>query len=95
VIAAALGTGYLLGFSLFLIEAIGPDTPGAAALPLALIAALPLALIAALFWPLVPAVPPRRAVTAGLVLLVAAIGIALWARLDPIAATVPPYSLKS
>lgn len=87
VIAAALGTGYLLGFSFFLIEAIGPDTPGAAALPLALIAAL--------LWPLVPAVPSRRAATAGLVLLVAAIGIALWVRLDPIAATVPLYSLKS
>lgn len=86
VVAAALGVGYLLGFAVFLLQGIGPDTPGAVALPLALAAML--------VWPLIPPMRARSAATAGLALLVAATGIALWVRLDPLAPTVPAYSLR-
>lgn len=84
VVAAALGTGYLLGFGFFLIEAIGPDTPGAAALPLALIAVL--------LSPLLPPVASKSAVRVAAGLLVVALGIAVSIRVAPLSPTVPVYS---
>ena len=84
VIAAALGVGYMLGFGFFLLQAVGPGMP--------MVAALPLALSALLLWPLIPEVDRRAALTAVAALMVAAIGIALWVRLDPVAPSVAVYS---
>lgn len=87
-IAVLLG-GSVLGFILALghqlMQGVGPDMPSVAALPLALAA---LALI-----PLWPGLSHRHARQAGLVLLVLALGVALWVRFDPVADTVATYSL--
>jgi hypothetical protein len=83
-VAAALGVGYMLGFGWFLLEAVGPKTP--------MIAALPLAISAVLVLPLMPAIERRRANLAAGVLLAAALGIALWVLLDPIAPSIAVYS---
>lgn len=84
VIVAMLGVGYMLALGFQLIEAVGPTMPMAAALPLILAATL-----------VAPLVPPatRRAalLTAGL-LVVLALAIALWVRLDAIAPSVAVYS---
>lgn len=84
VAAAMLGVGYMLGFGFFLLQAVGPKTP--------MIAAVPLAIGAVLLQPLIPAVDRRRATSASVVLLVLALGIALWVLLDPIAPSVAAYS---
>ncbi len=86
VVTGALGAGYLLGLSFFVLQAIGPDTPSAVALPLAMIAVL--------LWPLIPLVPRRGGAIAAGMLLVAAAGVALSVRLDPMAPSVATYSLK-
>ena len=83
-VAAALGVGYLLGFSFFLIEGIGPGTPFAVAVPLMLAAVL--------LWPLLPWLRRRTGLVVAAVLLVLACGVALWVRLDAVAPSVPPYS---
>ena len=85
IVTAALGVGYLVGMTFSLLEAVGPDLPSAAALPLALIGALA--------WPLVPPLRRRDALVSVAILLLAACVIALWVRFDPIAPSVPPYSL--
>lgn len=82
IIAAMLGIGYMLGLGFFLMQAVGPGTPMAAALPLAISAVLIL--------PLMP--EPRRALTMAVALLVIATGLALWALLDPIAPSVAVYT---
>ena len=52
-------------------------------------------LIALLVWPLLrSAAPPRPFAIGAAVLLVTATGLALSVRLDPMAETVPPYSLR-
>lgn len=84
VIVAALVGGYMLALGWQLIEAVGPGKPMAAALPLALAAVLAA--------PLVPAVTRHKAVKAAALLIVLALAIALWVRLDPIAPSIPPYS---
>lgn len=86
IVTAALGVGYLLGFAFFLIQAVGPDMPWTVAVPLGLIAVL--------LWPLLPQPTRRTGLSVAAVLLVAAAGIALWVRLDPIADTVATYSLR-
>jgi len=84
VIVAALVGGYMLALGWQLIEAVGPGMPMAAALPLALAAVLAA--------PLVPAVTRHKAVKAAALLIVLALAVALWVRLDPIAPSIPPYS---
>jgi len=83
-IAAMLGVGYMLGFGWFLLEAVGPKTP--------MIAALPLAISTMLLLPLTPPVARRRTDIAAAALLIAALGIALWVLLDPIAPSIAVYS---
>ena len=82
----AMEGAYVLAFAFFLMQAIGPDTPSAAALPLAVVAMLA--------WPLVPRVASRRLLRVAIVLVLAATGVALKVRLDPMAASVATYSLK-
>jgi hypothetical protein len=62
-------------------------------MPSAIAIFAPLALL--LLWPLVPRLPRRPALLAALGLVLVAGALALWVRLDPIAASVPPYSDKS
>ena len=84
-LAAALGGGYLLAFGFAIFQAIGPTTP--------MVAALPLVLAATLLAPLAPPVGRRAAAISAATLLVPALALALWVRLDPLAPTVPPYSI--
>ena len=84
VIVAALGGGYMLALGWQLIEAVGPATP--------MVAALPLSLAAMLAAPLVPAIARGRALKAAGLLIILALAIALWVRLDAVAPSIPPYS---
>jgi hypothetical protein len=81
-VVAALVTGYLLALGWQIMQGVGPSMPFAVVLPagLAVIALLPL-------WP----EQKRPRMVAG-VLLVAAIGMALFVRFDPIPPTVAVYS---
>lgn len=83
-VVAALVAGYMLGFGFFLMQAVGPKTPEAALLPLAIAASALL--------PLVGEVRRRAAMTLAAILLVAATSVALWVRLDPLATSVAVYS---
>ncbi len=85
VAASALGGGYLLGLSFFLMEGVGPNLPS--------VAALPLALVLVLTWPLIPPIKARVGLAAAALPLVVAIGLALWVRSEPLAPSVPLYSL--
>ncbi|MBN8815056.1 MAG: M20/M25/M40 family metallo-hydrolase [Sphingomonas sp.] len=84
VVAAMLGVGYMLGFGFFLLQAVGPKTP--------MIAAMPLAVSTVLLLPLMPEADSRRATLISGLLLAAAVGIALWVLLDPIAPSIAAYS---
>jgi len=81
-VAAMLGVGYMLGLGFFLMQAVGPGMPMAAAIPLAISAVLLL--------PLMP--EPRRALMVAATLLAVATGIALWVLLDPVAPSAAVYS---
>lgn len=84
VVAATLGAGYMLGFGFFLLQAVGPRLPT--------VAAIPLVISAVLLLPIVPVTNRSHAnLTAGLLLL-AAVGIALWVRFDALAPSVAVYS---
>jgi hypothetical protein len=85
VVVAALGLAWLGGFAHFLLLAVGADVPSALAALL-----LPGLLLLA---PLMPEWPRRNALSVAGVLLFAAMGIALWVRLDPIAPSVAVYAL--
>ncbi|CAM3184435.1 Peptidase M28 domain-containing protein [Sphingomonas antarctica] len=84
VVLAAIGIGHLLAIGFLLMQAVGPGMP--------MIAALPLVLAATIAWPLAPIVSRQTALTAALLLIVAALAVALWVRLDPVAASVAVYS---
>jgi hypothetical protein len=84
VIAAMLGAGYMIALGWQLIEAVGPVTP--------MVVAVPLALAAVLLAPLVPAVARGRALQAAGLLIILALAIALWVRLDALAPSVAVYS---
>ena len=84
IILAAIGIGHQLAIGFFLLQAVGPATP--------MVAALPLVLISVIAWPLAPSVTRRLALTAATLLIVAALAIALWVRLDPLAPSVAVYS---
>ncbi|MDP3907109.1 M20/M25/M40 family metallo-hydrolase [Novosphingobium sp.] len=82
--AAAAVLGYMLALGHQLMQGVGPTMPMAAALPLALAA---LGLL-----PVWPGLTTRTARVAAAALLVAAIGVALWVRLDPVAESVAVYA---
>jgi hypothetical protein len=80
-IAAAIGLGHLAAFGHFTFLAVGADVPSA--MVAFLFAGAPL------LWPLLPDRAARRI---AILLLVAALGVALWVRFDPMAPSVPLYS---
>ena len=81
----ALGLGQLLYLAHFTFLGVGA--------PIADVMALYALLSALLVWPLLRlAVAPRRFSAAAAVLILAATGVALSVRLDPMAPTIPPYS---
>lgn len=84
VIMGVVGVGYMLALGFFLLQAVGPGMP--------FVAALPLALSALLLWPVMPPIGRRQALVVSGALLLVAVGIALWVRLDPVAASVAVYS---
>jgi hypothetical protein len=84
---AIIGLAWLGGFAHAALLSIGGDIPSAAA------AFAPMTLL--LLWPLLPHPVPRRVLLlAALVLVLAAIAIALWVRLDPMAASIPPWPAR-
>lgn len=84
VLAAGLGIGYLLALSFFLLQGVGGGSQ--------LVAVLPLALAAPILLPLAPPFERRRMLLAAGVFIAAGLAMALWVRLDAVAATVPTYS---
>jgi hypothetical protein len=81
---AILGLAWLGGFLHVLMLSVGADVPSAAA------GFAPMTLL--LLWPLLPHPVSRRALLITAAALVLAAGaVALWVRLDPIAASVPPW----
>ena len=80
---AAIIIGYMLGLFDQLMLGVGPDMPSLAIVPLAL---LTLAVL-----PAYAGLRPRTANMGAGVCLVLAVVLALWIRLDPVAATVPLY----
>lgn len=81
---AIAGVAWLGGFVHAVMLSVGGDMPSAAA------AFAPMTLL--LLWPLLPHPVPRRALlVATLALVLAAGAIALWVRLDPVAASIPPW----
>jgi hypothetical protein len=81
---ALVGIGHLLAQAHFIFLGIGAEMP--ALVMLLLLAVLPLIL---------PLWPERVALWMPTTALAAALALALWVRLDPIAASVPAYSLHS
>ncbi len=87
IVAAIIGLAWLGGLAHNVLLGIGADLPSVAA------AFAPLGFL--LLWPLLPLRSPRRPLLlVALALVVAAAGLALWVRLDPIAASVPPWPPK-
>jgi hypothetical protein len=82
--AAALGVGYMLTLGHALFQAMGPDMP--------FLMVLPLALSALLLLPLFARIERTRAIKETAVLVVLALGIALWVRFDAVAASAAVYS---
>ena len=76
--------GYSMQFGHQLVQAVGPDL-----LP---VAAIPALLAAIMLWPLLPRVPKRGVWTTAAALMTAAVILALWIRLDPVAETAAVYS---
>ena len=83
-LAAVFGLAFIGGFAHFALLGVGITMPSAVAVFAPLIMLL--------LWPLLPAMTARTALLAALVLVLAGAGIALWVRLDAIAASVPPYA---
>jgi len=83
-VCAMLGVGYMLTLGHGLFQAVGPDMP--------FVLALPLALSGLLLLPLFFRLERPRAMKETAVLVVLALGIALWVRFDAVAASVAVYS---
>ena len=86
IVIAAIGLAWLGSFAHFVLLAVGADVPSAAAV--LLIPAL------ALLAPLLPTWPRRTTLGVSGVMLAAAIGIALWVRLDAVAPSVAVSALS-
>lgn len=84
-ITAALGLAWLGGFGHFLLLAVGADVPSALAALL-----LPALVLLA---PIMPEWPRRTALSIAGVLVLAAIAVALWVRLDALAPSIAVYAL--
>ena len=82
-LAAVPALAWLGGLAHVILLGIGAGMPSVAAI------FAPLTLL--LLWPVVPRVSRKTALVAALLLIAVAGGIALWVRLDPVAASVPPY----
>lgn len=82
----ALVTGFMLGLGHFLMQGVGPDTPMAVSLPLAL-GVLPIIAL----WPGIDRIVVRKASAA---LLLGAAAVALWVQLDSPAETRAVYARK-
>lgn len=85
-LAAVLGLAFVGGFAHFVLLGVGPTMPSAVAVLAPLVALLS--------WPLLPRPPRRTLLLAALALVIGGAVIALWVRLDPTAATVPPYDAR-
>ncbi|MCR2833951.1 M20/M25/M40 family metallo-hydrolase [Parerythrobacter lacustris] len=83
VVLASVALGMLLQFGHMFMQGVGPDLPSVGVLLAAL--AIPV------LGPLVPPVEAKRAVVVAAICTVAALTIATYVRLDPIAETVPAY----
>jgi hypothetical protein len=83
-VMAMLGVGYMLTLGHALFQAMGPDMP--------FLLVLPLALSALLLTPLFLRIERPRAMKEAAVLVVLALGIALWVRFDAVAASAAVYS---
>lgn len=86
VLVAIPSLAWLGGLAHSILLGIGAGMPSVAAV------FAPLTLL--LLWPLLPRVPRRAAAIAALLLVLGAASIALWVRLDPVAASVPPYPAR-
>lgn len=84
VIVAGVVTGYALMLGYSLLQAVGPTMP--------MVAVLPLAIAVCALVPLRPALSLRGSQVLATLLLLAAIGIALWVRLDAPAPTIAAYT---
>lgn len=84
IMLAALGIGQQVTVGYLLLQAVGPDTP--------MVAALPLMLISTIAWPLAPSVTRRFALFVAQVTLAAAVLIAVWVRFDAVPPSVATYS---
>ena len=85
-ITGAPVAGYMVGLSHQLMLGVGPT--------MSFLAALPLAIGTMALLPLSDSMLHRRAQVSAVILLVAACGVALWVRLDPVADTIAVYSDK-
>ncbi len=85
-VVAVVALAWLGGLAHSILLGIGAGMPSVAAVfgPLAML----------LLWPLLPRVSRRAAWVAALLLVAAAGGLALWVRLDPVAASVPPFPAR-
>jgi hypothetical protein len=83
-VLAAIGIGHQLTIGYLLLQAVGPDTP--------MVAALPLMLISVIAWPLAPNVTRTFALFVAQVTLAAAVLIAVWVRFDAVPPSVATYS---
>lgn len=83
--AAILGLGYMLALGHQLFQAMGQDLPS--------LMVIPLGLGSMLLLPLFARIERPRAMKEAAVLAVLALGIALWVRFDPVAASAAVYSL--
>ncbi len=83
-LVAALVTGYMLSLGHQMMQGVGPNLP--------MVAVIPLSLAALVMLPLWPSISGKMPMRAAAVLLVLALGVALWVRLDPIAETIAVYS---
>lgn len=83
-IVAGVVTGYALMLGYSLLQAVGPTMP--------MVAVLPLAIAVCALMPLRPALPLRGSQVLAALLLLMAIGVSLWVRLDAPAASIAAYS---
>ena len=85
-VAAVLALAWLGGLAHSILLGIGAGMPS--------VAAVFAPLVTLTLWPLLPRMSRRAAWVAALLLVAGAGGLALWVRLDPMAASVPPFPAR-